>query len=151
MRVCRGDFLRGLEDPQGVVLATTNGVVKRDGSLVMGAGAAKALAERFPELPRILGAQAALTKRPYGVIVVELEGFRVGAFQTKRDWRDPADPALITYSARLLKAYLMAHPDLRAHFPFPGVGLGGLREDQVLPILERELGGVGDRVFLYRL
>lgn len=150
MQVIRGNFLQGLEDPQALVLATTNGVARRDGSLVMGAGAAKALAERFPELPRILGKQVNPGK-PYGLIVVELKGFRVGGFQTKHHWQDPANPALIAYSARMLRAYLMAHPDLRGHLPLPGVGLGGLKEDQVLPVLERELGGVGDRVFLYRL
>ncbi|MDW8358931.1 MAG: hypothetical protein RMK63_13615 [Thermus sp.] len=148
--VVKGNFLAGLKDPGGLVLATTNGVVKQDGSLVIGAGAAKALAERFPELPRILGKRVNPGK-PYGLIVVELRGSRVGAFQTKYHWQDPANLALIAYSTRMLRAYLMAHPDLRAHLPFPGVGLGGLREDQVLPILERELRSVGERVFLYRL
>ena len=34
---------------------------------------------------------------------------------------------------------------------FPGIGLGGLRPEEVLEVLEETLGPAGARVVLYRL
>ena len=72
----------------------------------------------------------------------------VGVFQTKGDWREPASLKIITHSAQKLAGWLVAHPGWEAHMAFPGVGLGGLEEEEVLEVLRPLLGGLP--VTLYR-
>jgi len=139
MRIAKGNFLAAA---RGVLLAPGNGVVRADGHLVMGAGAAKALARAYPHLPRVFGRMA--RGRPnmggwylYGLLVIQVApGLSTGLFQTKGDWRDRADLSLITYSARRLAEWLRNNPGQEAHLAFPGVGLGGLEEEEVLEVLE---------------
>ncbi len=150
LRLVEGSFVQGLADPQGLVLATTNGTLRKDGSLVMGAGSARVLSERFPTLPLLLGKEVAALPKPYGLAVVSVQGKLLGGFQTKEDWREPAKLSLVAYSAALLEGYLTDNPKVRAHLPLPGVGLGGLPEGEVLAVLERVLWRVADRVIVYR-
>lgn len=155
MNIVRGNFLRGLSDPAGVVVAPTNGVITPVG-LVMGAGAALALAEEYPRLRQALarriereGVRAGRYWR-YGFVAVRLEDRLYGAFQTKLDFRQGADFELIGYSARRLAAWLAEHPTLSVHLAFPGIGLGGLEPEAVLGALEEGLGPLLSRVRLYR-
>ena len=156
MRIVKGDFLVALGDPQAVVAAPTNGVVGARG-LVMGAGAAKALAEAEPRLPRLF---AEAVQREgilrngvylYGFVAVEAGGRSYGAFQTKGHFRDRADLGLVRLGASRLRRFLEARPGLEVHMAFPGIGLGGLDPREVLEALEETLGRVGNRVVLYRL
>jgi len=157
IRVVYGNFLRGLDDPHGVVLAPTCGVLTRDGSLVMGAGAARALAARLEGIARDLGFRVRTSGTfngdhwVYGLVVVPHGDHLVGAFQTKGHWRRPASPEIIRLSASKLRAFLEAHADLRAHLAFPGIGLGGLPRERVSAILAVELAPVSPRVVLYVL
>ncbi len=156
VRVVRGDFLAALSLPNVIVAAPTNGVVTPRG-LVMGAGAAKALAEAEPRLPALL---AEAVKREgalrngvylYGFVAVEVGGRLYGAFQTKAHFRDRADLELIRLAASRLGELLERHPGLEVHMAFPGIGLGGLRSKEVLGVLREALGSVENRVVLYRL
>lgn len=155
MNIVRGNFLRGLSDPAGVVVAPTNGVITPVG-LVMGAGAALALAEEYPRLRQALARrierEGVRTGRywRYGFVAVKLEGQLFGAFQSKLDFRQGADLGLIRYSAERLRAWLEAHPTRTVHLAFPGIGLGGLKPEAVLGVLEEALGPVRERVRLYR-
>ncbi|GBD40745.1 hypothetical protein HRbin39_00114 [bacterium HR39] len=156
MRVLRGNFLGGLKAPQALVAAPTNGVLTPWG-LVMGAGAAKALAEVEPRLPRLF-AEAIRREGTYqngvylyGLVVVEVGGRLYGAFQTKGHFRDRADLGLVRLGTSRLRRFLEAHPGVEAHLAFPGIGLGGLEPGRVLEVMEKALGQVGDRVILYRL
>jgi hypothetical protein len=152
VQVVRGNFLRA---SKGLLLAPGNGVVRRDGLLTMGAGAAKALAQAYPFLPRVFGRMARKEPRMggwylYGLLTLEVApGLRVGLFQSKGDWRDRADLSLIGYSARKLAEWLRENPGWEVHMAFPGVGLGGLEEGEVLEVLEPLLGGF--QVYLYKL
>ena len=155
MRVIKGDFLRGRSDPVGVVVAPTNGVIAPAG-LVMGAGAALALARHRPELRQALarrieqdGVREGRCWR-YGFVAVRLAGRLYGAFQTKLDFRQGADLELIRYSAERLAAWLIEEPGAVVHMAFPGIGLGGLEVDAVQQALT-PLEGLGGRVRLYRL
>jgi hypothetical protein len=152
MRIAKGNFMAA---SKGLLLATGNGVVKGDGSLVMGAGAAKALARSYPHLPRVFGRMARNEPRMvggwhlYGVLALQVApGLHAGLFQTKGDWRDRADLGIIRYSATTLAQYLERNPQ-EVHLAFPGVGLGGLEEEEVLEVLEPILGGLP--VVLYKL
>ena len=157
MKVVHGNFLHGLNDPSGLVLAPACGVLAPDGSLVMGAGAARSLATRLPGIARDLGwaictsGTRRLDHWVYGLAVAESGPHLAGAFQTKGHWVHPASPELITLAARKLRDYLEQHPGLRAHLAFPGVGLGGLPIQRVARILGQELQPAMDRVVLYLL
>ncbi len=152
MRITRGNFLAA---GKGLLLAPGNGVVRGDGALVMGAGAAKALAQAYPHLPRVFGRMARSEPRMgnwhlYGLLVTQVApGLYTGLFQSKGDWKAPADLSLIAYSARKLAEWLKENPGLEAHLAFPGVGLGGLEEEEVLEVLEPVLGDLP--VTLYKL
>lgn len=153
MRIAKGNFLAA---GKGLLLAPGNGVVRKDGLLTMGAGAAKALAQAYPFLPRILGRMAQKEPRMgggwyiYGLLAIQVApGLHAGVFQSKGDWKDRADLSLIAYSARKLAEWLKENPGLEAHLAFPGVGLGGLGEEEVLEVLEPVLGNL--QVTLYKL
>jgi hypothetical protein len=152
MQVVKGNFLSA---SKGLLLAPGNGVVRRDGALVMGAGAAKALAQAYPYLPRVFGRMARGMPNMggwhlYGLLIVQVApGLHTGLFQSKEDWKDRADLSVIAYSARKLAEQLKSNPGLEAHLAFPGVGLGGLEEEEVLEVLEPLLGGF--QVYLYKL
>jgi hypothetical protein len=60
---------------------------------------------------------------------------RVGAFQVKRHYRQPASLELIRRSAAALRAWCAAHPDAQVCLNFPGIGNGRLCREDVLPIL----------------
>jgi hypothetical protein len=151
VKVVRGNFLSA---SKGLLLATGNGVVRGDGALVMGAGAAKALARTYPHLPRVFGRMVRGHPRMggwhlYGLLALEMSpGLSVGLFQTKGDWRDRADLGIVRYSATTLAQYLAKNPQ-EVHMAFPGIGLGGLPEEEVLEVLDPLLGGF--EVFLYKL
>jgi hypothetical protein len=97
MNIVTGNFLQGLQDPNGIVVAPTNGVLTAKG-LVMGAGAAKALADQCPSLPTLFLREihARTTRKStywqYGFVPVTTPQYRYGAFQTKLDFRTPALP-----------------------------------------------------------
>jgi hypothetical protein len=85
----------------------------------------------------------------YGLLTLEVApGLSVGLFQTKGDWKDPADLGIIRYSATVLAQYLEGKPQ-EVHMAFPGIGLGGLSQEEVLEVLEPLLGDF--EVFLYKL
>jgi hypothetical protein len=152
MTITKGNFMAA---SRGLLLAPGNGVVRRDGKLVMGAGAAKALAQAYPHLPRVFGRMALGMPNMggwhlYGLLIIQVApGLHAGLFQSKGDWKDGADLSVIAYSARKLAEWLKNNPRLEAHLAFPGVGLGGLEEEEVLEVLEPVLGDLP--VVLYRL
>lgn len=155
MNIVRGNFLRGLSDPAGVVVAPTNGVIAPAG-LVMGAGAALALAQHQPRIRQALarriereGVRVGRYWR-YGFVAVRLGGRLYGAFQSKLDFRRGSDLELIRHSAERLRAWLEAHPTRTVHLAFPGIGLGGLEPKAVQGALA-PLEGFGERVRLYTL
>ncbi len=159
MKVVEGDFLSAIDrgGAPRLLLAAGNGVVRRDGSLVMGAGSALALARAYPQAPRVFGEMARKVGRLegrgwylYGLLAVGVgPGLAIGVFQSKGDWREPASLALVAHSARKLAAWMEENPGWEAHAAFPGVGLGGLEERGVLEALEEHLRGLP--VVLYRL
>ncbi len=143
VKVVKGNFLSA---SRGVLLATGNGVVRRDGLLTMGAGSAKALAQAYLHLPRVFGKMARSTPNMggwhlYGLLIIQVApGLHAGLFQSKGHWRDRADLSLIAYSAKKLVEWLRNNPGWEVHMAFPGVGLGGLDEGEVLGVLEPILG-----------
>lgn len=155
MKILKGNYLQASR-PGVVLVAPTNGVITPRG-LVMGAGAARALAEAEPRLPRLFA--ETIRRRGtyqggvylYGFVAAEVGGRSYGAFQTKAHFRDRADLALIRLAASRLRRFLEERPGLEVHMAFPGIGLGGLKPGEVLEAMEEALEEVGNRVVLYRL
>lgn len=117
------------------ICVTTNGVVKANGRLVMGAGVAKAFRDKFPGLDLELGRKV----KEYGNIpfVVYRQGTAIVSFPTKHNWKHKSDIGLIINSARSLSKIASARFWTQIAIPAPGCGKGGLDwETQVKPSIE---------------
>ncbi len=131
---------------------TSNGVVKSNGELVMGAGVALAFARRFTRLPRYAGEcvrrNGNICQLVYSFpkgLEIPKDGFLyVIAFPTKNHWKDPSDLNLIVKSSKELMLGIEFMNIKRVALPRPGCQNGGLDwEKQVKPEIE---GILDDRV-----
>ena len=122
-----------------IICVTTNGFRKNDGTGVMGAGTAKQAAERYPELPRLLG--GSLQSR--GNVVSRLTQTII-SFPVKHEWMEDGDLKLIRKSTKKLKAIAELNPKIKFVLPRPGCGSGRLEWGQVKPIMEK----LPDNVFV---
>ena len=130
-------------------LITTNATLKQNGALVMGRGIARQARDRFPGLDLALGGhiqsvcdgsanalRSGLSE--YGLLVSpRWPTAKLGAFQVKTHYRQPADLALITHSTAALAVWCEAHPQAAVHLNYPGIGNGRLLPDDVWPIVVR--------------
>ncbi len=117
------------------ILVTTNQVLNRNGDLVMGAGAAKAAALRWPQLPRM----AAMSRHSVDLVFQDTDGTWVGIFPTKKSWKDPADVKLIRKSIKELNFMAIYTKDIEFHVNMPGIGLGGLSYQTVENLIKELL------------
>lgn len=153
------------EQKADVYVIPTCGVITKAGALVMGAGAALGAKKRFPSLPmtaalyfrsqfglpekmiRMRGKKAETYNGfVYGFVGVIGSGATdktVGLFQTKIHYSDPARLSLIGHAIVRMNAWLKwlygfdeFPPNPKVVMCFPGIGLGGLRRESVLPLLE---------------
>ena len=60
----------------------------------------------------------------------------IGAFQVKRSFKDKASLDLIERSCVMLDKWCRKNPRAKVRLNYPGIGNGGLSEDEVRPILE---------------
>lgn len=126
-----------------VAVVTTNGVVRRNGDGVMGAGQALEAKKLFAGIEQKLGQYI----RAYGNRVFnmgyysnEYNGMTVVTFPTKTHFKDNSDLNLITQSARQLKEMADKFGFTKVYLPAVGCGLGKLSyEHQVRPILKEFL------------
>ena len=103
-------------------VVTTNGMCRRDGSAIMGAGCALQAAKRFPNLPRELG----VLLRSDGNRVHLFPAYRLATLPTKHDWRDPSDIDLILAGVRQLVDFADQRGWPSVVMTRPGCGLGRL-------------------------
>jgi O-acetyl-ADP-ribose deacetylase (regulator of RNase III) len=161
MEVIEGDLWSEVGKAD-LILFTANADLDRNGELVMGRGAALEAKRRWPSLAREL-AEATGGKRDYGLAwargLKTGSKTKLGCLQVKRAWRDPADLKLIDWSAGKLAAALerwLGNPEhagqeFRVAINYPGIGqgTGGLREEDVRPILERHFKDLPVVVYKY--
>ena len=130
---------------------TSNGVLKNNGALVMGAGNAKLFRDAY----KGIDANAGLLVKENGnicQIVLTLNvckgnpfdgidrKINVVAFPTKHHWRNGSDIQLIRDSAKRLKALADKYDWKNVFLPAPGAGMGGLNFNKhVQPIIEEYL------------
>jgi hypothetical protein len=119
---------------------TSNGIVKNNGELVMGAGVAKSFATKWKGLPAYFGEKV---KNNGNVVhVLSPTKWLIGklsivSFPTKHHWKDDSDINLIIQSAKQLVVLAAAHNWKIIYLPRPGSGLGGLNwERDVRPAIK---------------
>ena len=121
-------------DAGDYLFVTTNSTIKKDGSLVMGRGAALEAKTRLKHIDKTLGNLISRHENPseYGIVM----GSSLGAFQVKHHFRDAADLDLIRMSTAKLKELAESNPSISYSLNFPGIGFGWREIDEVLPIIE---------------
>lgn len=112
---------------------TTNGVVKSNGELVMGAGIALQAKQRYPKLPAILGKNVSI----FGNKPFFIEEYKIISFPTKHNWKDSSNIRLIEKSAREILAFVNVHNVKSVALTRPGCGLGNLSWVDVKVVLEK--------------
>mgnify|MGYP000355229546 CR=1 FL=1 len=147
------DDLFNMTETFSAICVTTNGIV-RNGKAVMGAGSAKACAERWPETPKILGDLLTDTglNVPYQLGIITTDNgletsiyeendkslCRLFSFPTKDHFKDKSTIDLIRQSCHYMNQYARMLQMKYIAIPRPGCGArtGGLDwKRQVKPIL----------------
>ena len=143
------------------ICVTTNGTIKSNGELVMGAGVAKQFYDKYNTSHRIAKRLAVLlfggefTLKKMHVIPSEYNlcyraikaednmGTSVVSFPTKNHFQDKGDLELIKRSARRMVEFANAYDLNSIIIPSPGTGCGQLNEEDVY----NELNKILDRRF----
>jgi hypothetical protein len=157
-RFINGDLFDHPTDVEQVAfIVTTNSVIRGD-ALVMGAGAARNMKDRYELAPwwaveaiaQVLGIDSfeghPLSKESiaklrgcpiYGYLRIRTIGHdtHLGIFQTKREYAHKSHADLIIRSCDDLRKDAEAHPHIEFRVNFPGIGYGGLAREEVLPLL----------------
>lgn len=111
---------------------TTNGVLRSNGHLVMGAGVAKQALVKYPGIDKRLGDLV----KVFGNVPHFLPDVGIISFPTKHNWKDCSDLSLIILSSEHLIRLCEAHRLKRVVLPRPGCGLGNLSWREVRAAIE---------------
>lgn len=134
----RGDMWTAYE-PADLFLITANSTIRQGGALVLGRGIALQARKRFPSIERVLGKEIrqrfGILGAYYLLVSPRWPAAKLGLFQVKRHYSQPASLELIRRSTAALRDWCANHPDARAHLNFPGTGYGGLSRESVLPLI----------------
>lgn len=124
-------------DNEKWIVITTNGFVKKDGSLVMGRGCAREAKNKYPNLPYVFGHMI----QEYGNHLYAVHNYKIIAFPVKHNWYEQADIKLIERSTRELVYFVDTSEGVEGpiYIPRPGCGNGKLDWKDVKPVLERYL------------
>ena len=130
-------------------LFTSNGVVN-NGKLVMGAGIAKQVRDRFKGIDAAIG-KTILSggynlNNPYGLLLSPNKG-KVGLFQTKLHWKDESPLWLVEKSTKMLIEWANNNPNKRIDMTYPAIANGGRTVDEIYPIIQH----LPDNVNVWRL
>jgi hypothetical protein len=115
---------------------TTNGTLRKNGSVVMGRGAALELVRLVPGVDREFGEMIVQGKYPkigtfwnYGIIFHPDRP--LGILQVKLFWGDPAELILIAKAMHLLGVAARQNKTILFRVNYPGIGYGQLTKEQV--------------------
>lgn len=122
-----------LWDFDGWHCVTTNGYISQyKHRAVMGRGCAKEAADRWPQLPFKLGRKI----HANGNHVYLFSELDLITFPVKHNWWERADLELIKQSAQELNNLSGVIGAAPVYLPRPGCGNGGLRWEEVKPVIE---------------
>lgn len=116
------------------VCFTANSVIKEDGKLVMGAGNAKVIRDKYKDIDAFFGKQIYHLSN-FGICVNKKE--RVIAVQSKMHFKDKSQLDVIENSLNMLSAFAKANPSDTIALPYPGIGLGGLSMVELQPLIRK--------------
>lgn len=124
----------------GVRVFTGNASINSHGELVMGRGLALQTKQRYPGCAKVFGRliKEHSSQYPYGILIhPDRTDPILAVAQVKYQYWDKADLELIQYSMHHLA--VLANTDWSKHqvcINFPGIGWGGRKREEVLPILD---------------
>lgn len=143
MKEINGDIIKTTSYNGKPVLAmcvTTNGVIKKDGKAVMGAGVAKSFRDFFPSIDQILANKL----KENGNVVNLLGAYQpknkdtsisIFSFPTKHHWNEDSDIELIKSSAKQLAKEIKSMGDGWVLLPKPGCRNGNLNWEDVKRVI----------------
>lgn len=120
------------------ICVTTNGIIKKNGEAVMGAGVAHQAKIRYPGLPRELAVKLRFTGN-HVYLMPQKNHISIVTFPTKNDWKDDSDIALIEQSCEELVVLTDKLRWNQVVLTRPGCANGKLNWSDVKPILEKHL------------
>jgi len=129
-----------------VYLFTGNPIVKHNGAIVMGRGAAQQVRDTYPGIDKKFGTLMNTQNDPNLLWRVIEPGQHIGWFKVKEHWRDPALISVIEESTIQLSIAAISHTSYTFHMNYPGIGNGKLKEKDVEDILTQ----LPDNVIIYR-
>ena len=127
---------------------TSNGIVKKSGELVMGAGVAKAFKNKFVGIDKRAGNIVNKNGNVCQIVSYEIDksdSLPIISFPTKYHWRNPSSLSLIKKSAEELMRLIEMHGWKKVYLPRPGCANGGLQWASVKSAIENILD---DRVVI---
>lgn len=141
-----GDIWDHVDDFDAVVI-TTNGFVKQNGEAVMGRGIALEAKDRYPWLPKSLGVWLQTAGNIVGIWPIGQGQKYIITFPVKPSygpngepgWRVKANLNLIRDSLFYLVRYVDDYEINKIIMPRPGCGNGGLKWEDVQPIVNKYL------------
>ncbi len=120
--------------PANARVITTNGTVKKDGSCVMGRGCALEAKTKFPGIDKELGKLIKLHGNHVRILIWDHPN--IWSFPVKHNWWEKADLELIRRSAKELVNIADVGNYTKVVLPRPGCGNGGLKWEDVKPVIE---------------
>lgn len=141
----RIDYTKQYQLPH-VLLFTGNPVIKRDGSIVMGRGAARQVRDTYPGIDKVFG--QLIRNNPNKPVLFATIGEQkyMGWFQVKHHWAEDAVLELIDASCQALTKKAQDWPDVQFHLNYPGIGNGNLTVNQVEQVIQQ----LPDNVYVYK-
>lgn len=145
MKEIEADIFEFFNKTNTWIILPTNGCIKKDGSLVMGKGLALGAKIRAQYLPYEIGTLVKL----HGNHAYTVNGYNIFTCPTKEDWKDKSDLKLIERSLIELKKCIDDFKILLTKFnrenitifcPKLGCGEGGLKWEDVKPLIEKYIG-----------
>lgn len=118
------------------ICVTTNGCVKANGELVMGAGIALQFNNRYTGLAFRLGRKVRKRGNHVHTDWVSYDSRTIVSFPTKNSWQEPSLLTLIKRSAEELVSLTNRNNWKKVVLPRPGCGLGQLNWEDVKAVIE---------------
>lgn len=130
---------RRVLEKANAICFTSNGIVKSNGALVMGAGVAKAFQDEFDGIDTTAGYKVQTNGNICQIVDTyrfinannKIDSVVLVAFPTKYDYRNSSDIELIKESARQLMALVEENDWKLVALPRPGCRNGGLDWNEV--------------------
>lgn len=151
MKLVKGNILSpDVLNLYDAICFTSNGIVKNNGELVMGAGIAKAFRNMDNKLSLCAGIAVTSHGNKCQIVSETLQGnpVYVIAFPTKHHWRNPSDLKLIEKSSRELMKLTEQTGWSNVALTKPGCGMGQLKWEDVRAVIEPILD---DRITIFYL